>query len=228
MEELADNPENEVTKQTQGENGIENVSAGDSEKETTRASEEKFDEICVIPRDWPLFDQNFAYNAFYSSQFYDRKSNNEEIKAQNLPVEALVKMTGIEYMIQPNDKEPRLFIIVKQDRVAETRATKRALYYILDNVIYQAPNIRQVLLRRIRTASENLTQSVNFFLDNRSFSSVDGRAWNFPGDTAGLWKDSFEALKYKDKQQIKRVRRDIKTVDRALKDTLSILGMELN
>ena len=144
---------------------------------------------------------------FSRSPFYDKRCNNEVIREQNKPLEALKYMTGLEYVAVRNKHEPRLFIIVKQERSSEYDAKKLAVYYVLDQTVYQAPNVQQVCLRRIRGASEQLAEAMDFFTQYRAFSCVDGRTWTFPSDQSGLWRDSVEWARFRNRTERKSARK---------------------
>ena len=85
-----------------------------------------------------------ALEYFSLSPFYDSKSNNELVKAQQKSLEALkdFKNQGFEYQIQPTGKEPILFVIVRQRRISIIDVSVEAVYYIHEKLLVQAPNLK--------------------------------------------------------------------------------------
>jgi hypothetical protein len=72
-----------------------------------------------------------AHNAldyFAQSDFYDKSCNNEHIKMQHQPLEALLKMTGLEYALLKTGHEPHLFVVVKQRRDSAALAARLGIY----------------------------------------------------------------------------------------------------
>jgi hypothetical protein len=137
----------------------------------------------------PLLHENYAYsfrddafidafglgpeNAldyFARSDFYDRSCNNEHIRMQHQSLEALKKMVGLEYVLVRTGHEPRLFVVIKQQRLSPEATTKLAIYYILDKMIYQAPNLHMVCVSRIRKTCEALSAGFDL-LENENLRS---------------------------------------------------------
>lgn len=85
-----------------------------------------------------------ALDYFSLSPFYDARSNNELVKAQQKSLEALkdFKNQGFEYQIQPTGKEPTLFVIVRQRRISVIDVSVEAIYYIHEKLLVQAPNLK--------------------------------------------------------------------------------------
>jgi mediator of RNA polymerase II transcription subunit 6 len=84
---------------------------------------------------------------FYCSPFYDKNSNNEVIKMQHLDYNLLAGMTGLEYVLESDFEN--LFVISKRKRFSPNNWEVVSYYYILNNTIYQCPDIRSVLDARI-------------------------------------------------------------------------------
>ena len=189
-------------------------------KEPTRASNEVYD-TCFEDRHYPYaLNRQTILDYFSRSPFYDKNSNNEIVREQNKTIESMKYMRGLEFVSYPSKHEPRLFVVVKQIRSSEHAAVRKAVYYVLDRVVYQAPNVRQVCLRRIRSVSENLMDVFDFFSQYRGFNCVEGRFWNFPSDSTGVWKQSAESARLKlndERQNFKRTRRVNTAIQEAIK-----------
>ncbi|KAH9261880.1 hypothetical protein BASA81_000536 [Batrachochytrium salamandrivorans] len=128
-----------------------------------RSVEERFGESCLIPNEWGEIDFNNTLQFFAVSQFYDKRSNNTLLERQHKSLDCLVQLRGLEFSLVPPSSTPPppdLFVIVKQIRLDEHTATAKALFYLHQRVIYQSPSVREVCLKRIRSASENLSQVV--------------------------------------------------------------------
>mmetsp|Transcript_35205 Transcript_35205/g.55164 ORF Transcript_35205/g.55164 Transcript_35205/m.55164 type:complete len:117 (+) Transcript_35205:81-431(+) len=82
---------------------------------------------------------------FSLSPFYDKTCNNEFCKMQaftQAQLESKLKdMTGVEYVLDKDVKDQRLFVIKKQNRQSRTHEELQAIYYILEGVVYQAPSV---------------------------------------------------------------------------------------
>ena len=85
---------------------------------------------------------------FYTSPFFDEKSNNQQIRLQGVEADRhqaiLCSMTGIEYSLdEMNTQEPNLFVIREQERLspAASDVNLHNVYYIMDGIIYQCPDL---------------------------------------------------------------------------------------
>jgi len=103
---------------------------------------------------------------FYTSPFFNEKSNNQQIRLQGVEADRhqaiLSSMTGIEYSLdEMNTQEPNLFVIREQERMSPSMSDVNLLnvYYIMDGIIYQCPDLLALLKSRIGKASYYLTDS---------------------------------------------------------------------
>ena len=102
---------------------------------------------------------------FSYSQFYDRTCNNEHVRMQrNLPPEQLAQtmehMVGVEYVLDHSDEVPpseagtahSLYVIRKQLRSGPPpqQPSVQRLYYVLDGVVYEVPNLHALFSSRLQ------------------------------------------------------------------------------
>jgi mediator of RNA polymerase II transcription subunit 6 len=118
---------------------------------------------------------------FATSPFFDRSSGNQSLWTQFFNTEHegevlgsrarfeanLRQQRGIQYVVEQAPMEPDVFVdgphgrersaiwvIRKQDRLNEHEATPLAYYYIVNNVIFQAPSIAAILNNRLVCTSK--------------------------------------------------------------------------
>ncbi|KAF0709470.1 Aste57867_5909 [Aphanomyces stellatus] len=119
---------------------------------------------------------------FAGSPWYDKSCNNEILKMQRRPLEHLVSMTGIEYELQPNDAKQlpqNLFVIHKKNRTGPRTAAVMAIYYVLDQTIYQAPNTYTLLTSRLKKCSYRINKAFKALSAGVRFSPTEGYSWDF-------------------------------------------------
>ncbi|KDE04571.1 hypothetical protein MVLG_05039 [Microbotryum lychnidis-dioicae p1A1 Lamole] len=91
----------------------------------------------------------------------------------------LKRFKGIEYVVV-HDDAPGLFIIHKRDRQSPTQAHTIAAYHILNDSIYEAPSLYQVVNERLLASLHALSTSLNALKANQpNWSTERG---------AGQWK----------------------------------------
>ncbi len=62
----------------------------------------------------------------------------------------LRQMVGMEYVIEMEASDaPRLWSIRQQNRESPTKVTLKAMFYILNSTVYQAPDLYSLLSSRI-------------------------------------------------------------------------------
>lgn len=132
---------------------------------------------------FPL-NQHTVLHYFALSPFYDRTSNNEKLKMQKLEFDQLKHMRGVEYEYLPTADTPQgqlqnFFLVRKQYRTSPTEVRPLALYYILDGTVYQAPNIRAILLSRLEKCSFHVNKAFNELEKGVEFGPSEGYAWDF-------------------------------------------------
>ncbi|EIM20471.1 MED6-domain-containing protein [Wallemia mellicola] len=122
---------------------------------------------------------------FSLSPFYDKKSNNQLIKMQNIAnlsqpaniFDQLVHFTGIEFVLA-HSEAPDLFIINKQYRHSPTDSRVLAVYYCLNNNIYAAPDGYNALGMKFHSAIFALQSSMKTLRDNLpAYNPRVGYSW---------------------------------------------------
>ncbi|PWY98764.1 MED6-domain-containing protein [Testicularia cyperi] len=124
----------------------------------------------------PLNEHNvMAY--FATSPFFDRRSNNEQIRMQNIANgtqnlltgpppgakpehEELKRFTGLEFVLV-HAKPPSCFVIQKRWRTSPTETTPLAAYYVINDSIYQAPDLYSILATRLQSTVHGLKTSLS-------------------------------------------------------------------
>ncbi|TIA72247.1 hypothetical protein E3P91_02093 [Wallemia ichthyophaga] len=109
---------------------------------------------------------------FSLSPFYDKKSNNQLIKMQNIANLAqpmnlqhqLVHFVGVEFVLA-DSKPPDLFIIKKQYRYSPSSVRVLGVYYCLNNNIYAAPDGYSTLGIKFHSAIFALQSSMKSIRD---------------------------------------------------------------
>jgi MED6 mediator sub complex component len=103
-----------------------------------------------------------ALQYFANSVFYDKTCINE--RAQQLGIDVRVaceSQVGFEYRPgRAAEPAPNLFVIEKWLWDGKARPELRATFYILDRVIYQAPDLGAVVAARMRRASYFLREAL--------------------------------------------------------------------
>ncbi|KAG8964253.1 Mediator of RNA polymerase II transcription subunit 6 [Tulasnella sp. 419] len=131
----------------------------------------------------PITAQN-AMDYFQTSIFWDTSSNNATLRMQTmhtgLPVPdeegQLKKFTGIEFWLV--HAQPNLFIIHKRERLSPTEVKVLAAYFIMNDVIYCAPDIYSVISGRLRSSLHNLRASLDLLREHRpEFTPRKGHLW---------------------------------------------------
>ncbi|CAK4482002.1 unnamed protein product [Aphanomyces euteiches] len=119
---------------------------------------------------------------FAGSPWYDKSCNNEILKMQRRPLEHLVSMTGVEYELQLNEAKQlpqNLFVIHKKNRTGPRTASVMAIYYVLDQTIYQAPNTYTLLTSRLKKCSYRINKAFKALSAGVRFSPTEGYSWDF-------------------------------------------------
>lgn len=121
----------------------------------------------------PLNEHNvMAY--FATSPFFDRRSNNEQIRMQNIAngtqsltggmgakheEQELKRFTGLEFVLV-HAQPPTCFVIQKRWRTSQTDTTTLSAYYIINDSIYQAPDMYSLLASRLQSTVHGLKTSL--------------------------------------------------------------------
>ncbi|TDL28788.1 MED6-domain-containing protein [Rickenella mellea] len=155
-----------------------------------------------IQANGPLTTDN-VFDYFATSMFYDKQSNNQVLRMQTIhtgqPIlneaDELKRFTGIEFAVV-HAQPPSLFIIQKRERLSPEEGnllssydlwfeyslalTVRPLaaYFIMNNRIYQSPDIYTVLSNRLLTSLHSLQSSLDTLRAHRpDFTPRSGFAW---------------------------------------------------
>lgn len=138
---------------------------------------------------------------FYTSPFFDWQSDNQTVRAtlglthhsvagsniaSNEISNALVNMTGIQYSVDElNMREPELFVIKKVRRKSPRVVELVTIYYCLDGVIYQGPNLLDLIHSRIQKGSLYMWRCLEECRRHADFTSDRGHVlWTSPEDVA--------------------------------------------
>ncbi|CDU24131.1 related to MED6-subunit of the RNA polymerase II mediator complex [Sporisorium scitamineum] len=131
----------------------------------------------------PLTESN-VMSYFATSPFFDRRSNNEQIRMQNIAnglagimsarqeEQELKRFTGLEFVLV-HARAPLCFVVQKRWRSSPTEATPLAAYYIINDSIYQAPDLYSVLATRLQSTVYGLKSSLT--TQRRARPSFDPR-----------------------------------------------------
>lgn len=111
-----------------------------------------------------------------SNPFYDKLSNNEIARMQNLHPEQMKVMTGKEFILL-HVQDPILYVIRKQERLAPDSTIPLTDYYILAGVVYQAPDLNSVIQSRVLNAALNLKGALDEFQQICTFNPSTGYSW---------------------------------------------------
>ena len=112
---------------------------------------------------------------FYSSPFFNTSSNNQLIRTQGVRPEHLLSMVGIEYVLdEVNISEPNLFVIRMQYRKSPRETSPKDIFYCIDGIIYQSPDMLDLVRSRIAKASYYLTNSFDQLHSRTSYTSTNG------------------------------------------------------
>lgn len=148
-----------------------------------------------IQANGPLTTEN-VFEYFASSMFYDKQSNNQVLRMQTMhtgmPIvnEAaeLKRFTGIEFALV-HSEPPTFFIIHKRERLSPEEVRPLAAYFIMNNRIYQSPDVYTVLSNRLLTSLYSLQSTLETLRKNRpDYTPRTGFDW--PISDAAIDPDS--------------------------------------
>ncbi|KAJ7169521.1 MED6-domain-containing protein [Mycena filopes] len=121
----------------------------------------------------PLTSEN-VFEYFTTSMFYDKQSNNQVLRMQTMhtgtaianEAEELRRFTGVEFAVV-HAQPPSLFIIHKRERLSPDEVRPLAAYFIMNNRIYQSPDVYTVLSNRLLTSIYSLQSSLDIVRSRR-------------------------------------------------------------
>ncbi|KAH8100468.1 MED6-domain-containing protein [Cristinia sonorae] len=137
-----------------------------------------------IQANGPLTNEN-VFEYFATSMFYDKQSNNQVLRMQTMhtgvplanEAEELKRFTGIEFALV-HSEPPSLFIIHKRNRVSPEEAHPLTAYFIMNNRIYQSPDVYTLISNRLLTSLHSLQTSMNILRTSRpTYTPRTGYVW---------------------------------------------------
>jgi len=117
--------------------------------------------------------------------FYDKQSNNQVLRMQTMhtgvPIsnegEELKRFTGVEFAVV-HAQPPSLFIIHKRERFSPEETRPLQAYFIINNRIYQSPDMYTVLSNRLLTSLYSLESSLDILRKYKpDYTPRTGFAW---------------------------------------------------
>ncbi|KAF9817510.1 hypothetical protein IEO21_03361 [Rhodonia placenta] len=132
----------------------------------------------------PLTNEN-VFDYFATSMFYDKQSNNQVLRMQTMhtgvplenEAEELKRFTGIEFAVV-HAQPPSLFIIHKRERLSPDEVRPLAAYFIMNNRIYQSPDVYTLISNRLLTSLHALQSSMTTLRMHRpAYTPRTGFAW---------------------------------------------------
>ncbi|KAI0936015.1 hypothetical protein AcW1_000363 [Taiwanofungus camphoratus] len=132
----------------------------------------------------PLTNGN-VFDYFATSMFYDKQSNNQVLRMQTMhtgmplenEAEELKRFTGIEFALV-HSQPPSLFIIHKRERLSPEEVRPLAAYFIMNNRIYQSPDVYTLISNRLLTSLHALQTSMDTLRSHRpSYTPRTGFVW---------------------------------------------------
>ncbi|KAK7064532.1 MED6-domain-containing protein [Favolaschia claudopus] len=126
-----------------------------------------------IQANGPLTAEN-VFDYFATSMFYDKQSNNQVLRMQTMhtgtaianEAEELRRFTGVEFAVV-HSLPPSMFIIHKRERLSPDEVRPLAAYFIMNNRIYQSPDVYTVLSNRLLTSVSSLQASLDILRNRR-------------------------------------------------------------
>ncbi|KAF7339964.1 MED6-domain-containing protein [Mycena venus] len=126
-----------------------------------------------IQANGPLTTEN-VFEYFTTSMFYDKQSNNQVLRMQTMhtgtaianEAEELRRFTGVEFAVV-HAQPPSMFIIHKRERLSPDEVRPLAAYFIMNNRIYQSPDVYTVLSNRLLTSVCSLQASLDILRSRR-------------------------------------------------------------
>ncbi|OBZ79849.1 Mediator of RNA polymerase II transcription subunit 6 [Grifola frondosa] len=117
--------------------------------------------------------------------FYDKQSNNQVLRMQTMhtgvplvnEAEELKRFTGIEFALV-HAEPPSLFIIHKRERLSPEEVRPLAAYFIMNNRIYQSPDVYTLISNRLLTTLHSLQKSLDILRSHRpAYTPRTGFVW---------------------------------------------------
>ncbi|KAJ3513551.1 hypothetical protein NLJ89_g2883 [Agrocybe chaxingu] len=137
-----------------------------------------------IQANGPLNEEN-VFEYFATSMFYDKQSNNQVLRMQTMhtgvPIKdeavELRRFTGVEFAVV-HAQPPTFFVIQKRERLSPDEVRPLAAYFIMNNRIYQSPDVYTVLSNRLLTSVAALQSSLDVLCKYRpDYTPRTGFIW---------------------------------------------------
>ncbi|KDR84834.1 hypothetical protein GALMADRAFT_217909 [Galerina marginata CBS 339.88] len=137
-----------------------------------------------IQANGPLTSEN-VFDYFATSMFYDKQSNNQVLRMQTMhtgvPVKdeaaELRRFTGVEFAVV-HAQPPSFFVIQKRERLSPDEVRPLAAYFVMNNRIYQSPDVYTVLSNRLLTSVSALQSSIDILRKHRpDYTPRTGFVW---------------------------------------------------
>ncbi|KAF8905429.1 MED6-domain-containing protein [Gymnopilus junonius] len=137
-----------------------------------------------IQANGPLTPEN-VFDYFATSMFYDKQSNNQVLRMQTMhtgvPINdeaaELRRFTGVEFAVV-HAQPPTFFVIQKRERLSPDEVRPLAAYFIMNNRIYQSPDVYTVLSNRLLTSVSALQNSLDILRKHRpDYTPRSGFVW---------------------------------------------------
>ncbi|KAG7099522.1 hypothetical protein E1B28_001365 [Marasmius oreades] len=137
-----------------------------------------------IKANGPLTAEN-VFEYFATSMFYDKQSNNQVLRMQTIhtgvplvnEAEELKRFTGVEFAVV-HSQPPSLFIIHKRERLSSEEVKPLAAYFIMNDRIYQSPDIYTILSNRLLTSLHSIEHSLETLRRHRpDYTPRTGFVW---------------------------------------------------
>lgn len=137
-----------------------------------------------IQANGPLTTEN-VFDYFAASMFYDKQSNNQVLRMQTMhtgvPIlneaEELKRFTGVEFALV-HAQPPSLFIIHKRERLSPQEVRPLAAYFVINNRIYQSPDVYTLLSNRLLASLSSLRFSLDTLRKYRpNYTPRTGFVW---------------------------------------------------
>ncbi|KAJ3537458.1 hypothetical protein NMY22_g5587 [Coprinellus aureogranulatus] len=142
-----------------------------------------------IQANGPLTAEN-VFDYFSYSMFYDKQSNNQVLRMQTMhtgmPIEneaeELKRFTGVEFAVV-HAQPPSFFIIQKRNRLSPEEVKPLAAYFVMNNRIYQSPDMYSLLSNRLLASVSALQTSLDTLRKHRpDYTPRQGFVWPIVGD----------------------------------------------
>ncbi|KAJ3785275.1 MED6-domain-containing protein [Lentinula aff. detonsa] len=137
-----------------------------------------------IQANGPLTSEN-VFEYFSTSMFYDKQSNNQVLRMQTMhtgisvtnEAEELKRFTGVEFAVV-HAQPPSFFVIHKRERSSPEEVKPLASFFIINNRIYQSPDLYTVLSNRLLTSLYSIQSTLDSLRAHRpDYTPRTGFVW---------------------------------------------------